>query len=68
VFTIAPALWGMFGVFYLAAAGALGALFIWLAWRLRRERTSERARALFHYSLAYLALLFVAMAVDPMLL
>jgi heme o synthase len=67
-FTIAPALWGMFGAFYLAAAAALGALFLWLAWRLRRERTPERARVLFHYSLAYLALLFVAMAVDPMLL
>jgi heme O synthase-like polyprenyltransferase len=27
-----------------------------------------RAGVLFHYSLAYLALLFVAMAVDPMIL
>jgi heme o synthase len=66
-FTLAPALWGMFGAFYLVAAGALGALFLWLAWRLRRERTRERARVLFHYSLAYLALLFVAMAIDPLL-
>jgi protoheme IX farnesyltransferase len=66
-FTLAPALWGMFGLVYLAAAAALGAVFLWLAWRLRRERTPERARLLFHYSLAYLALLFVAMAVDPIL-
>ena len=66
-FTLAPALWGMFGAFYLLAAGVLGALFLWLAWRLRRERTPERARVLFHYSLAYLALLFVAMALDPLL-
>ena len=66
-FTLAPALWGMFGLFYLAAAAALGALFLWLAWQLRRERTPRRARVLFHYSLAYLALLFVAMALDPVL-
>jgi protoheme IX farnesyltransferase len=66
-FTLAPALWGMFGLFYLVAAAALGALFLWLSWQLRRERTPQRARLLFHYSLAYLALLFVAMALDPVL-
>jgi len=66
-FTLAPALWGMFGLFYVAAAAGLGALFLWLAWQLRRERTPRRARVLFHYSLAYLALLFVAMALDPLL-
>ena len=66
-FTLAPALWGMFGLFYVAAAAGLGALFLWLAWQLRRERTPRRARVLFHYSLAYLALLFVVMALDPIL-
>jgi protoheme IX farnesyltransferase len=66
-FTLAPALWGMFGPAYLAAAAVLGAAFLWLAWQLRRERTPARARVLFHYSLAYLALLFVAMALDPVL-
>jgi heme o synthase len=66
-FTLAPAFWGMFGLFYVVAAAALGALFLWLAWQLRRERTPRRARVLFHYSLAYLALLFVAMALDPIL-
>jgi heme O synthase-like polyprenyltransferase len=34
---------------------------------LRAETTPARARALFKYSLVYLALLFVAMAVDPLL-
>ncbi len=63
-FTLAPALWGQFGLIYLGAAGALGAGFLWLAWQLRRERTPARASLLFHYSLAYLALIFVAMAVD----
>ena len=33
---------------------------------LLRETTPPRAAVLFHYSLAYLALLFVAMAVDPL--
>jgi protoheme IX farnesyltransferase len=66
-FTLAPALWGQFGVTYLVAAGALGGAFLWLAWKLRRERTPARARLLFHYSLAYLALLFVAMAFDAVI-
>jgi protoheme IX farnesyltransferase len=66
-FTLAPALWGQFGVTYLVAAGALGGGFLWLAWRLRRERTPARARLLFHYSLVYLALLFVAMAFDAVI-
>ena len=55
------------GVLYLAAAVVLGAIFLRLAWRLRRETTPVRARALFHFSLLYLALLFVAMAIDPLL-
>jgi protoheme IX farnesyltransferase len=66
-FTLAPALWGQFGLVYLVAAAALGAGFLALAWNLRRERTPARAALLFHYSLAYLALLFVAMAVDSVI-
>jgi protoheme IX farnesyltransferase len=66
-FTLAPALWGQFGLVYLVAAGALGGGFLWLAWKLRRERTPARASLLFHYSLAYLALLFVAMALDAVI-
>ncbi|MBD0329331.1 MAG: protoheme IX farnesyltransferase [Thermoleophilia bacterium] len=64
--TLAPLAWGMFGAVYLVAAVALGAGFLLLAWRLRREPTPGRAALVFHYSLAYLALLFVAMAVDPL--
>jgi protoheme IX farnesyltransferase len=66
-FTLAPALWGQFGLVYLVAAAALGAVFLALAWNLRRERTPARAALLFHYSLAYLALLFVAMALDTVI-
>jgi heme O synthase-like polyprenyltransferase len=35
-----------------------------LAWRLWRESSPARAAVLFHYSLLYLALLFVAVAAD----
>ena len=66
--TIAPVLTGTFGAVYLVAAVVLGAQFLRLAWSLRRELTPRRASVLFHYSLAYLALLYVAMAADPLLL
>jgi protoheme IX farnesyltransferase len=65
--TVVPVLWGPLGVTYLVAALALGGAFVWLALRLRRETTPRHASTLFHYSLLYLALLFVAMAVDPLL-
>ena len=65
--TLLPVAWRTFGVVYLASAVALGAWFLLLAWRLRAEPTPARAGGLFHYSLAYLALLFVAMALDPIL-
>jgi heme o synthase len=65
--TLLPFAWHTAGVAYLAAALLLGALFLRFAWRLRRETTTARAGVLFHYSLLYLALLFVALAVDPLL-
>jgi len=66
--TLLPWAWGSAGLLYLASALALGAVFLWLAERLRREITPRRAVLLFHYSLLYLALLFVALAVDPVVL
>jgi protoheme IX farnesyltransferase len=65
--TLVPFFWGPLGLAYLAAAAALGGAFLWLALKLWRERTPRRAAALFHYSLLYLALLFVAMAIDPLI-
>jgi protoheme IX farnesyltransferase len=65
-FTLAVGYW--LGPVYTVAAAALGGAFLWLAWRLRREATRPHALALFHYSLAYLALLFVAAALDPVVL
>ncbi len=64
--TLVPVLTGTFGALYLAAAAILGGVFLHLAVKLLRSTTQPRAASLFHYSLAYLALLFVAMAIDPM--
>jgi protoheme IX farnesyltransferase len=66
--TLLPVVWRTLGAVYLGAALALGLAFLWLAIGLARETTPARARRLFGYSLAYLALLFVAMAVDPVVL
>jgi protoheme IX farnesyltransferase len=65
-FTLAVTPW--LGPIYGAAAAVLGGAFLWLAWELRRDLTRRRAAVLFHYSLAYLALLFVAAAIDPVVL
>ena len=65
--TVVPFAWGTLGLVYLGAALALGAAFLLLAVRLRREATPRQASVLFHFSLLYLALLFAAMAVDPLL-
>ena len=62
--TAAPFVAGSLGLGYLIPALALGALFVWLALRLRWGATPRRAALLFHYSLLYLALLFVTMALD----
>jgi protoheme IX farnesyltransferase len=52
------------GLVYLVSALALGGAFLWLAVALRRDTSRRRASLLFHYSLLYLALLFVALAAD----
>ena len=65
--TVVPFLWGTLGLVYLGVALGLGAAFLLLAVRLRREATPRQASVLFHFSLLYLALLFTAMAVDPLL-
>jgi protoheme IX farnesyltransferase len=66
--TLLPVFSRTLGVVYLASALLLGLVFVALALGLERETTPARARRLFSYSLAYLALLFVAMAVDPSVL
>jgi protoheme IX farnesyltransferase len=54
------------GLLYLTAALVLGGIFIYEAVILRREKTVNRALHLFHYSNTYLALLFAAVAADPL--
>jgi protoheme IX farnesyltransferase len=62
--SLVPVLTGTFGGPYIAAALALGAIFLALAFRLWRHTTPANAALTFHFSLLYLALLFVAVAVD----
>ena len=63
-FTLAVGLW--LGPLYTVAAAVLGAVLLALALLLRRDLSTARAQVLFHYSLAYLALLFAAAAIDPL--
>ena len=65
--TLLPVFAQTVGLVYLVSAVVLGAAFLALAEALRRSTTPARARRLFSYSLAYLALLFVALALDPLL-
>jgi heme o synthase len=62
--TALPVVVGIAGWPYLIVAAASGAWFVWLAWRLLRDPVTARAGALFHYSMLYLAVLFVAMAAN----
>jgi heme o synthase len=65
-FTVFVGIW--LGPLYTVAAVVLGAVFVALAVQLRRDLSQARAKVLFHYSLLYLALLFTAAALDPVLL
>jgi len=67
-FTVLPYVTGLFGWPYLAAALAFGAGFIGLAADLLRRPSRAAAVRLHLASLAYLALLFGAMAADRILL
>jgi protoheme IX farnesyltransferase len=62
--TLVPVAFGVFGLLYGAVALVLGALLLWWSIELWRETTRPRAIRVFHYSMLYLALLFVAMALD----
>jgi len=64
VATVLLSVWGGAGLIYLASALALGALFLYFAFRLWRDGSPKSASALFRYSIVYLALLFGAIAID----
>ena len=67
-FTAIPYLTGLFGAIYLATAMTLGAAFIGLAAHLALRPSRAAAVRLHLASLAYLALLFGAMAADRLVL
>jgi protoheme IX farnesyltransferase len=52
------------GHLYLGTAIVLGAVFTWMAVRLRRNPTTKLAMQVFSYSITYVTLLFGAMALD----
>jgi protoheme IX farnesyltransferase len=54
------------GLIYPAAAVALGGIFLARAMHLRARRTTAAAMSLFRFSIAYLALLFGAVALDTL--
>jgi protoheme IX farnesyltransferase len=71
--TISLVLWAVarMGIVYLGAAVGLGAVFIWQAVGLWRRGSSEEASTqgairLYRYSISYLSLLFLAIAIDAL--
>jgi protoheme IX farnesyltransferase len=56
------------GAIYLGAAVTLGAIFLWQAIRLWRSGTGAGAIGLYKFSITYLTLLFLAIAVDALVL
>ncbi len=58
----------MLDIFYLASAAILGLILIGLAVKLIRRADKPTARVLYKYSSLYLALLFLAMILDRLLL
>ena len=56
VVSIVPGIW--FGPVYVVGATALGGAFLWMAWRGLTANGLRWASRLFHFSLAYLAVLF----------
>jgi heme o synthase len=68
VLALLPSFIGMAGVAYLIAAVGLGAMFLYLAWRVRKitegREADAAARHLFGFSILYLFLLFAVMLVE----
>ncbi|MGZ6695904.1 MAG: heme o synthase [Solirubrobacteraceae bacterium] len=65
--TALPFAWRDAGGVYLGVAIVLDACLVALAVHLLRATTPARASRLFHFSLLYLSLLFVALAIDPLI-
>jgi len=54
----------MNGLIYGAAALLLGLRFVQLVWQLRRDYSDAKSRAVFRFSLTYLAALFAVLLAD----
>jgi len=65
--TVMFALTQAVGLVYLVSALVLGAVFIWMAWQLKRNYTRSSAKTVYLYSLLYLAVLFVGVMVDSII-
>jgi protoheme IX farnesyltransferase len=72
---ISLVLWAVarMGAIYLVAAISLGAIFLWQAYGLWRRGASEEASTagairLYKYSISYLSLLFLAVAIDALVI
>ena len=65
VVSVVPGIW--FGPVYVVGAAALGGGFLWMAWRGLSAEGLRWASRLFHFSLAYLAVLFGLAAVSALL-
>jgi heme O synthase-like polyprenyltransferase len=65
VVSLIPTLW--FGPVYGIGAALLGATLLWMAWRGLNAEGHSWAAALFHFSLAYLALMFALASLGAVL-
>lgn len=68
VVTVLPWATHMSGVFYLAGALVLGAVFLWYAWKLLDPPDEFFAMRTFRYSIVYLMALFAFLLVDHWLM
>ncbi len=59
---------GTAGWIYGAAAALLGGAFLWQTWKLRTDDHPGAVMGVFRFSIIYLALLFVAVAADTLIL
>ena len=68
VLALVPSFIGLAGIAYLIAAAGLGAMFLYLAWRVRKvtegREADTAARNLFGFSILYLFLLFAVMLTE----
>ncbi len=62
--TLLPFTFSMVSLVYLIAAITLGVPFLYLAWKLWRNYRKSYSKRLYKFSQAYLALLFLSMAID----